>query len=272
VTAGPGYVLGAAEAEVARLDAQAALISRPTALLLREAGIEPGMRVLDLGTGPGHVAFAVAKLVGPDGSVVGIDQALPLLAVAEQRRREARLDNVRFVEANVRTFEAEEPFDAVVGRLILFHLPDAVDVVRRHASALRPGGLVVALDFDIGTCRTEPDLPVFAELRGWVEAAFRHAQAEPRIGAKLASILRDAGLANVDTLGVQAYFAPDDPAGPAMIAGVALALAGPIVAAGIATEEELGPATLEQRLAGELRAADAVLLLPGVVGAWGRPA
>jgi ubiquinone/menaquinone biosynthesis C-methylase UbiE len=44
------------------------------------------MRVLDLGTGLGHVAFEVANLVGPRGTVVGIDQSPRLLEIAEQRR------------------------------------------------------------------------------------------------------------------------------------------------------------------------------------------
>ena len=64
-------------------------------VLLRAAGLGPGMRVLDLGTGLGHVALAVARLVGDRGSVVAIDQAEPLLAVAERRRAEAGLDRVR---------------------------------------------------------------------------------------------------------------------------------------------------------------------------------
>jgi hypothetical protein len=55
-----------------------------------------------------------------------------------------------------------------------------------------------------------------------------------------------------------------------MLAGVVQALAGPIVAAGIASEDELGLATLEQRIADGLRAENAVLLPPAVVGAWGR--
>jgi SAM-dependent methyltransferase len=272
VTEPPGYVLGAAEAEIARLDAQASIIARPTSVLLRESGLGPGMRVLDLGTGLGHVAFALAEIVGPEGSVVGIDQAVPLLEVAEQRRRDAGLDHVSFVEADVRAFEPEEPFDALVGRLILFHLPDAADVLRHHARSLRPRGRVVALDFDTGTCRAEPEVPLVTTLGGWLEAAFRHARAEPRIGARLSLLLREAGLVDVETLGVQTYFAPDDPTGPAFLAGVARALAGPIVAAGIATEDELGLATLQQRIADELQSANAVLLLPDVVGAWGRRA
>jgi ubiquinone/menaquinone biosynthesis C-methylase UbiE len=65
------------------LDAQAAAIAAPTALFLDSAGIAPGMRVLDLGTGLGHVAFLLSELVGPAGAVVAIDQAAPMLAVAE---------------------------------------------------------------------------------------------------------------------------------------------------------------------------------------------
>lgn len=272
MTERPGYVLGTAEPEIARLDAQAGLIARPTALLLRESGIEPGMRVLDLGTGLGHVAFAVAELVGSSGSVVGIDQAAPLLEVAEQRRVAAGADNVRFLEADVRTFEPDGPFDALVGRLILFHLPDAVGVLRHHAAALRGGGLVVALDFDIGAVRSEPETPLVTSGRAWVEDAFRHAQAAPRIGARLALLLREAGVVDVETLGVQTYFAPDDPAGATMLARVVQTLAGQIVAAGIASEDELGVTTLEQRMVEEVRAANAVVLLPAVVGAWGRRA
>ena len=67
------YVLGSSDQEIERLDRQSASIEGATRLLLRAAGITPGMRVLDLGTGIGHVAMLVADLVGPQGSVVAID-------------------------------------------------------------------------------------------------------------------------------------------------------------------------------------------------------
>jgi ubiquinone/menaquinone biosynthesis C-methylase UbiE len=136
----PAYVLGSDEVEIARLDAQAAAIAEPTALLLRAAGIAPGMRVLDLGTGLGHVARLVSELVGPTGLVVGIDESAAHLDVAERRRAADEIANVRFVEADVRDFRPDEQLDAVVGRLILFHLPDAEAVLRHHVAGLRPGG------------------------------------------------------------------------------------------------------------------------------------
>jgi SAM-dependent methyltransferase len=261
------YVLGSDDAEIARLDHQAAAIAGATAAILPAAGIGPGMRVLDLGTGLGHVAFELAELVGPDGAVVGVDREAPLLAVAESRRTS---DTVRFVEADVRTGTFDEPFDALVCRLLLFHLPDAVDVLRHHHANLRPGGLAVAIDYDIGCSRAEPEVPLVTRALSWIEAAFRAANANPRIGPRLLPILRDAGFADVTGFGVQAYYPPGDPTGPKQLAGVVRSLAGPIVAHGIATEDEIGLDTLEQRLAAEIEAADAVILPPTVAGAWGR--
>jgi ubiquinone/menaquinone biosynthesis C-methylase UbiE len=265
----PAYVLGSDDAEVMRLDAQSAAIAPATALLLRAAGIAPGMRVLDLGTGLGHVALALAELVGPEGAVVGIDLTTPLLEIAERRRAAAGADQVRFLEADARDYRSAERFDAIVARLLLFHLPDAVDVVRHHSAGLRPGGRLVAIDFDLGSARTEPPVALFDTAIGWVEAAFRAAGADPRVGTRLERILAEAGLEPVDGLGLQRYYAPDDPTGPRLLAGIVGALASPIVAAGIATASEIGLDTLEARLAVELAAAGATMLPPAVVGAWG---
>jgi protein-L-isoaspartate O-methyltransferase len=266
----PAYVLGSEDAEIARLDAQSAAIAPATAFLLRAAGIEPGMRVLDLGTGLGHVAQMVAQLVGPDGSVVGIDREAPLLEHAERRRAETGVANVRFLEADARTYRSAEPFDAVVARLLLFHLPDAVDVVRHHQEALRPGGVLLAMDYDVGTVRAEPPVELVATAIGWVEAAFRAAGADPRIGTRLGRILTEAGMDGVETFGIQRYFPPGVPLAPRMLAGVVNTLAPPIVAAGIATDEEIGLDTLEARIAADLEAGDATMLPPAVAGAWAR--
>jgi ubiquinone/menaquinone biosynthesis C-methylase UbiE len=262
------YVLGASDPEVARLDFQAAWLEGPTRLLLREAGVGPGMRVLDLGTGLGHVALAAAELVGAEGEVVGIDSSPKLLQLAGERG--AAFPQVRFQEGDVRSWRGEEPFDAVVGRLILFHLPDAAAVLQHHLQGLRPGGLMVALDYDLGAIRTEPPVPLVAEHAAWMLAAFRSAKADPMIGARLAPLFSRVGLAGVRTLGIQGYLGPTDPRGPAMLAGVVRSLAPQMVAAGIATAEQLGLDTLAERLAAAVQEAGAVFVPPVLAGAWGR--
>lgn len=262
------YSLGSGDPEIARLDSQAASLERATRLLLREAGIGPGMRVLDLGTGLGHVALAAAELVGREGKVVGIDSAAKMLAVATDRA--SALPQVNFVEADVRTWTSDEPFDAIVGRLILFHLPDATAVVRHHLAALRPGGLMLALDYDLGSVRAEPAVPLWSQAGNWVITAFRSVGANPMIGTRLALLLAEAGVADVQTFGIQNYLAPEDPRGPAMLSGVIRSLAPAMIAAGIATAEQLGLDTLNERLSAEIRASGSVVVPPALVGAWGR--
>jgi Methyltransferase domain len=93
---GTAYVLGSDDAEIARLDGQASSIAGATEALLRAAGIGGPMRVLDLGTGLGHVAFQVAELLDPDGSVLGVDQAEQLLEIAERGRVAADIEDVEF--------------------------------------------------------------------------------------------------------------------------------------------------------------------------------
>ncbi len=273
MTEGTAYVLGSDDAEIARLDAQASSIAGATEALLRAAGIGGPMRVLDLGTGLGHVALQIAGLLDHDGSVLGIDQAERLLEIAERRRVAAGAENVAFLRADVRTFRASESFDAIVARLLLFHLPDRQEVLGRQLDALRQGGTMVLVEFDIGAMRAEPEVPLVEAVRVWIEAAFRAAGADPRIGTQAAQLLRRAGFADVSTFGIQPYFAPSDPFGPQLCAGITRSLAQQIVAQGVADEAELGLDTLQARIAEEVGARDAVVLPPTVVGAWGtRPA
>jgi SAM-dependent methyltransferase len=228
------------------------------------------MRVLDVGTGLGHVARLAGELVGHQGAVVGIDRSGPALAAARQRTEAAGASHVAFVESDVSTWRSKEPFDAIVGRLLLFHLADPVLAVRQQFENLRPGGLFVALDFDAGAARSEPPVPIVAEVRNWIEGAFKAAGASPRVGTRLGWILTHAGFTGVRTLGVQSYVQPGDPFAQAFLAGLVRSLTDTIVREGIATAEEIGSESLEQRIGDALRDADAVLLPPTLVGAWGR--
>src|SRR5215468_5195977 len=81
----PGYALGHSDRELDRLRTQAKLIDPITERFFRQAGIVPGMRVLDVGSGAGDVSFLVAGIVGDAGEVVGVDRAPRALAIARAR-------------------------------------------------------------------------------------------------------------------------------------------------------------------------------------------
>jgi predicted RNA methylase len=98
-----GYQLGSDAAELERLDLQGRVLAPATRTILQMAGVRRDMRVLDLGSGAGDVAFVAAELAGPAGEVVGIDQSPDSVAKATARAAERGLPNVRFVVGRRRT-------------------------------------------------------------------------------------------------------------------------------------------------------------------------
>ena len=266
----PEYILGSDDAEITRLQSQAAIIAEPTALLFQRGGIRPGMRVLDLGSGPGDVSFQVAEMVGAEGSVVGVEQDTAQIGVANQRRDRLGLTNVEFRNGDARSFVDEQAFDAAVCRLLLMHLPDAVDVLAHQMRNLRPGGVFIAIDYDMGGARALPEVELYSRIRDWLTAGFAHAKVDPFVGMRLPLLFRQAGYADVGSLGLQAFWPPDAREASAYVVGVLRAMKDAVVASGGATEEEMDLDTLDERLADAIQAANAVFTVPTVVGGWGR--
>ena len=95
----PSYVLGHADFEIERLRFQADIIEPVTRRLIRECGIGPGMRVLDIGCGAGDVAMLLAEAVGDTGSVVAFDREPRVIEIAKARALAAGHQQVEFVVA-----------------------------------------------------------------------------------------------------------------------------------------------------------------------------
>ena len=134
------YILGSSDREHERLIRQAVRIAPLTERFFREAGVGPGQRVLDVGSGMGDVAMLAGKLVGPAGEVLGVERDARSVARARRRVAEADYRNVSFSESDVAQISSNRPFDAVVGRFILQFVPDPVAVLRSLSKLLRPAG------------------------------------------------------------------------------------------------------------------------------------
>jgi SAM-dependent methyltransferase len=191
---GSTYVLGHADPEVQRLLLQGRLYDDYTEHALRLAGLRPGMRVLDIGSGPGDVSFIAARLVGPTGTVLGVDAAPEMIELARARAAEKGLPAVQFTRAGIDAISLDEPVDAVIGRLILMHLPDPAATLRRLTSFVRPGGVIAFSENDITGATSIPDLPLFGRVTAGIVRAFEAMGLSPRFGTTLHTIFTDAGL------------------------------------------------------------------------------
>jgi ubiquinone/menaquinone biosynthesis C-methylase UbiE len=102
-----------------------------TAALFSRAGIRPGMRCVDLGCGGGELTFEMARLVGPGGSVTGVDMDEVKLGLARKAAVEREVSNVEFVAGNVNNWDEPDAYDVVYLRFLLQHLSEPVDLLRR---------------------------------------------------------------------------------------------------------------------------------------------
>jgi ubiquinone/menaquinone biosynthesis C-methylase UbiE len=143
------YALGHSEDEIARLEMQAQLRDPSMRWLLAEAGIGTGMKVLDVGSGAGDVAVLAADLVGPSGSVVGVDANSAVLERARERVRATGRTNVAFVCGDLHDVAVDDDFDAVVGRAVLGHQADPPETLRSVTRHLRRGGIVAFQEIQI---------------------------------------------------------------------------------------------------------------------------
>ena len=263
------YYLGHSDRELDRLRAQARLIDPITSRFFREAGVTAGMRVLDVGTGTGEVAFLVADLVGGAGEVVGVDRASNALARAEARAGAESRSNVFFREGDPAQMSFDRPFDAVVGRYVLQFQPDPAAMLRKLAVRARPGGLIAFHEIDWDGVRSFPPSPTYEKCCRWIRETLQLLNVETRTGIKLHATFRAAGLP-APAMRLEAVVG-----GPALVSDRLQLLANQLETMapemerlGVATAAEIALGTLAERMNAEIHALSSVIVGRSEIGAW----
>ncbi|MGQ4489798.1 class I SAM-dependent methyltransferase [Streptomyces sp. SAS_281] len=257
-----GYLLDNQQSEAGiRFGALSELFDPVTFRHVDRLGIGPGMRCWEVGAGGPSVPLGLAERVGPEGAVVATDIDVSWTAgvaggVIEVRAHDVAADP-----------PPEGGFDLVHARLVLVHVADRAEALRRMAGALRPGGALLLEDADPGLqpllCPDEsgPEQRLANRLRSGFRSLMAGRGADLEYGRTLPRLLREAGL---DDVRADAYFPVTSPACTVLEAATVRQIRGRLVAAGLATDEEI-----DRHLAnvgtGRLDLATAPM-----ISAWGR--
>jgi len=267
-----GYAFRRGRGEYERLIDQAEIFGPLTDRLLRDAGIGAGMHVLDIGCGAGDVSFLVSALVGPGGSVTGVDVDGGAIALAEQRRAAHRITNVSFCQADARYLDPGRLFDAAVGRFVLMFMPDPTEALRLFAERVRPGGILAFCEQAASVTATSGNSqPALAALLALFTSVFERSGARPDAGTELYSRMRDAGLQpHPRPLAEFVLHPAHDALTYRRWAQFARSMLPKIVEYGLGTEEQVRH-SVEHDLREELRAATGLVPLSWLmIGQWAR--
>jgi 2-polyprenyl-3-methyl-5-hydroxy-6-metoxy-1,4-benzoquinol methylase len=163
----------------------------------RWAGLEPGMRILDVGCGPGITTATLAAAVQPGGSAVGIDRSAERIAYANEKYATS---NVEFVCRNFfHDLTDLGEFDFIWVRFVLeYFLEEAPSLVRHLTNSLKPHGILFLGDLDLN-CMIHYGIPERLErnMLKVAECQMRHNNFDPYAGRKLTSHLINAGFSSI---------------------------------------------------------------------------
>jgi ubiquinone/menaquinone biosynthesis C-methylase UbiE len=267
------YGLSRTPAETRRLQAQAQFINPCTQRLLEQAGVTTGMSVLDVGCGAGDGVLLLANMVGTGGTVVAVDIDPVIVDTARTRVEAAGFTNVSFLVGDIASIQLDLEFDAIIGRLILIHLPDPVSILHRLTDYVRPGGLIAFQETDAAhyaTTSVHPRGQLALQVFTWLLEVSRHVGARERMGLDLYTVFLDAGLPAPQMSGEAMIIAGSDWIWYDWFAESVRSVLPLLLKFGLATEEEVDIATLASRLREEAISQRLVLRGLDLISAWTR--
>jgi SAM-dependent methyltransferase len=190
------YLLGTDDDELRRLGFQHQVWVREAAASWERGGFGPGQHILDIGCGPGYTTLDLARLVGQQGRVVGVDVSPRFVAHLQARAAATGAANVSVEVQDVEELSfPPESFDGAYARWVLTFLRRPEAVVAGVAKALKPGGRLVVHDYShYAAFQLAPEDPAVQRVIAAIAASWRDGGGDPNVGARLPRMMHEAGM------------------------------------------------------------------------------
>ena len=116
-------------------------------VIIQKANVKAGNTVLDIGCGTGFITISVAKAVGKNGKVIGVDISEGMLKKARENLSKAEVSNIEFRVGDAENIPLDDnSVDAVVGNMVLHHCPSPENAIKEMTRVLKPKGRLVLAD------------------------------------------------------------------------------------------------------------------------------
>jgi ubiquinone/menaquinone biosynthesis C-methylase UbiE len=226
-----------------------------TQRLLKDCGIEKGMRVLDVGCGSGDVSVMVSELVGDSGEVVGFDISENAVTAARNTVNDKQISTVKVIQADVNELPDNiGVFDAVIGRRVLMYLSDSTQSINRLLPYLKTKGKMIFQESDcMASSFHAGPMPLHAKVQSWIWDTVAKEGGNIHIGRQLYSLMKSAGLRIMLTRAEAILHTSESGSD---FGWAAKAMAPRMISQGVVTAEEMNADTLEDRLQSELGESD----------------
>ncbi|MFF2909728.1 class I SAM-dependent methyltransferase [Paenibacillus sp. NPDC057934] len=188
-----------ADAELLRLKEQALMGWEKEYRTLKWFGLEDGIKVLEVGSGPGFVTEQLLDEL-PQSQITALDIDDILLEKARQRLSHIPESRLNFVNASIyNTGLPDNHYDFVIARLIFLHLHDPLQAAEELSRVLKPGGKLIIIDIDDGVFGAiQPELDVLPSILKKLSQLQASRGGNRNIGRSLPRILSDSGFIDVD--------------------------------------------------------------------------
>ena len=159
--------------------------------------LKPGLRVLDLGCGPGTLSIGLAEAIAP-GELYGVDMEPSQVDLARSIAEAGGHGNTTFQVGDVTELSFDDgSFDVVHGHAILVHVPDTQAVLAEAKRVLKPGGLIAVREWILEGSFLAPDFEVIDDAWATLAELITADDGHPNIGQDLKRHLIEAGFTDV---------------------------------------------------------------------------
>jgi ubiquinone/menaquinone biosynthesis C-methylase UbiE len=266
--AGDQYFLGYRTEELRRLKQQAEHLAGEAAWLLDRVGPLEGGRVVELGCGPHGYLDALSERVGPNGTVVGVERSLDAVLLAGSLVARRGLGNVELLHGDARsTGLPSAAFDLATARLVLVNVPRPEEIVAEAVRLARPGGTVAFHEADALTDICDPPLEAWTRLKDLLTRYAQLNRIDRFVGRRLPRLLREAGLADVQSRPMIHIEEPGHPR-RSLLPDFVDNLRERLLAQGLVTRHELD--NLQATVQRHIEDPDTLVVSHLYIQAWGR--